>query len=96
LLQPQGISTAQRKSINDAKSALASESVDSLKAMLRTNDQKVTGTKSELIERIAEGQVLGRIPRCPSCNGGESLRMAKNSKPIDNTITDLLTILMHG
>jgi hypothetical protein len=30
----------------------------------------VTGTKKELIERIADGKVLGSIPLCPSCGGG--------------------------
>ncbi|CAG9319539.1 unnamed protein product [Blepharisma stoltei] len=43
---------------------------DELKSILRKNDQKVSGTKDELAERIADGVVLGAIPKCPSCGGG--------------------------
>ena len=43
---------------------------DQLKNLLRKNDQKVTGTKKEMIERVADGEVLGKIPRCPACFGG--------------------------
>jgi hypothetical protein len=38
--------------------------------MLKKNQQTRTGNKSELIEKIADGIVLGRIPKCPNCFGG--------------------------
>lgn len=38
--------------------------------MLKFNDQVMTGNKSNLIERIAEGKVLGCIPKCTECGGG--------------------------
>lgn len=41
-----------------------------LKDALKLNDQKMAGTKSEQIAKVAEGIVLGAIPRCPSCAGG--------------------------
>lgn len=41
-----------------------------LKDILRKNDQKIGGEKSELAERIADGVVLGAIPKCPNCGGG--------------------------
>lgn len=30
----------------------------------------MTGNKDDLIHKVADGIVLGRIPRCPSCFGG--------------------------
>jgi len=44
--------------------------VPRLKEMLKANDQPVTGTKSELLARCAEGAALGALPRCPKCQGG--------------------------
>ena len=31
----------------------------------------VSGNKKQLIVRVAEGRVLGAIPRCPKCSGGK-------------------------
>ena len=44
-------------------------SATALKDMLRLNDQRITGSKPELVEWVAYGKVLGAIPRCPSCAG---------------------------
>jgi len=41
-----------------------------LKEECRLNDQKVTGTKKELIERVADGRIKGAIPKCENCGGG--------------------------
>ena len=30
-----------------------------------------TGTKADLVERIADCQVLGAIPKCSHCGGGQ-------------------------
>ena len=49
---------------------LSESTIAELKELCRKNGQKVTGTKPELIERIADGQVLGAIPKCTSCGGG--------------------------
>lgn len=38
--------------------------------MLRNNYQMLSGKKENLAERVADGRVLGRIPRCPKCFGG--------------------------
>lgn len=50
---------------NDAK-----YSVNELKSILQKNDQKTSGNKRELLERVADGELLGRIPRCMACFGG--------------------------
>lgn len=44
--------------------------IDELKDMLVKNKQTKTGTKIQLIERIADGKLLGQIPLCHSCGGG--------------------------
>jgi hypothetical protein len=30
----------------------------------------MSGNKDELIDKIADGKILGSIPRCPACGGG--------------------------
>ena len=62
------------KSLLDTLQTLSTEE---LKQICRKNDQKITGTKSELIERVADGRVLGRIPKCAECGGG---RLRFNAK----------------
>ncbi len=52
------------------KDSLRAMKVPELKERLRANDQIVTGTKSELIDRVAEGITLGALPRCPRCGLG--------------------------
>jgi len=44
--------------------------VAQLKATLVANDQKCSGAKGVLIERVVDGIVFGALPRCPSCSGG--------------------------
>lgn len=58
--------------IRQAKEALAGLTQPVLKDMLRRNDQAFSGlTSKELVEKIADQQVRGRIPRCPQCFGGK-------------------------
>ena len=38
--------------------------------MLRNNFQSTTGTKDNIVDKCADGIVLGAIPRCPKCFGG--------------------------
>lgn len=40
--------------------------------MLKVNNQPYSGmNKGQLIEKIADGIVLGQIPCCPKCQGGK-------------------------
>lgn len=41
-----------------------------LRAMLQYNEQPKTGTKQEVLERVADGWLLGSIPKCPHCEHG--------------------------
>lgn len=60
----------QFQSFKKFKDELNEKKLQDLKEMCKLNDMKVSGTKTELIERIADAKVLGVIPKCPSCGGG--------------------------
>eukprot|EP00331_Platyophrya_macrostoma_P016652 CAMPEP_0176472644 /NCGR_PEP_ID=MMETSP0127-20121128/41864_1 /TAXON_ID=938130 /ORGANISM="Platyophrya macrostoma, Strain WH" /LENGTH=173 /DNA_ID=CAMNT_0017867549 /DNA_START=30 /DNA_END=548 /DNA_ORIENTATION=- len=65
-----GFTTDEYKKYKENVAELSSKSQNDLKEMCKKNDQKVTGTKKELIERVAEGKVLGQLPKCTKCGGG--------------------------
>lgn len=46
-------------------------STEKLKEILLANNQTKTGNKSQLAEKCADGELLGRIPSCPECGGGK-------------------------
>lgn len=41
-----------------------------LKEVLVLNEHPKTAPKNVLCERVADGMILGRIPKCPNCLGG--------------------------
>jgi len=61
---------AQYEKYLEYKGELSGKTDKDLKALLRQNDQKIGGKKPELVDRIADAKVLGKIPRCPNCSGG--------------------------
>jgi len=63
-------SAADDKKIRDKISELAPYTLPILKQMLKANDQSTTGTKAVLLERVAEGTLFGKLPRCEKCGGG--------------------------
>jgi len=68
--KPKKLPAKTLKQLEKEAKNLQSFSSGKLKEMLKLNDQKTGGTKAEQIARVAEGMVLGAIPRCPSCAGG--------------------------
>eukprot|EP01104_Vermistella_antarctica_P002605 TRINITY_DN12823_c0_g1_i1.p1 TRINITY_DN12823_c0_g1~~TRINITY_DN12823_c0_g1_i1.p1 ORF type:complete len:265 (-),score=88.83 TRINITY_DN12823_c0_g1_i1:207-953(-) len=67
------LTAAQKKTIKDVekkKEEFKSFTNDQLKTLLRINATPVTGNKSVLIERVADGAVRGAIPKCTKCFGG--------------------------
>jgi len=60
---------AKEKYLELAKS-LGNLTAPKLKDILRTNSQKITGNKDELLLRIGEGMANGALPKCPKCGGG--------------------------
>ena len=65
------LTKAQAQSVRKAAEKFTSLSLDSLKALLKSNRQVVSGAKTELVQRCAEGSVLGALPSCPLCSGGK-------------------------
>ena len=57
--------------MSDLKDGFNVKSINDLKEALKKNNQKISGTKAELIERCAEGKLLGAVPNCPKCFGGK-------------------------
>lgn len=49
---------------------MENSTVNKLKELLVMNEQPKTANKAVLCFRVADGVVLGRIPKCPSCLGG--------------------------
>lgn len=41
-----------------------------LKEVLKKNEQSMSGNKDQLVQKVADGKVMGKIPRCPKCFGG--------------------------
>eukprot|EP00920_Eleutheroschizon_duboscqi_P031635 GHVT01076258.1.p1 GENE.GHVT01076258.1~~GHVT01076258.1.p1 ORF type:complete len:323 (-),score=81.44 GHVT01076258.1:2045-3013(-) len=64
---PAGVDPARTGEVQAAAEALRRKSMTQLKEMLRKNKQKLGGVKDELINRVAECQVLGALPICPTC-----------------------------
>ena len=65
-----GYTKKQLEEFKEMKGKLEGMGMEELKSLCRKNDQKVTGKKGELVERVADGRILGRIPKCSSCGGG--------------------------
>jgi len=42
-----------------------------LKNLLKKNNQVMSGNKNDLVERCAQGKLLGAIPSCPQCFAGK-------------------------
>ncbi len=41
-----------------------------LKDLLRKNGQSMSGNKTELLGKVVDGMMFGKVPKCPTCNGG--------------------------
>jgi hypothetical protein len=61
------LSEAQMAAIDEAKTKLASKNAAFLGSVLAKNGLPKTGRKDELIDRVAENQVLGVPPTCDVC-----------------------------
>jgi len=64
------VKSQQQIEIEAVAEQLEVETINSLKEMLRHNNQPVTGVKNELIKRVSHGKVKGALPKCPKCFGG--------------------------
>jgi hypothetical protein len=69
-LEPTPPSKAVLAKIAKAEEELEGMTVDQLKALLQLNDQIVSGSKSDLVQRAGHQMVMGAVPHCPLCKGG--------------------------
>lgn len=67
---PKGYTVSEYQRFLTEKERLGQLANAALKEMLRKNLQSMSGNKDDLVLKVADGIVLGRIPRCPNCFGG--------------------------
>ena len=65
-----GYTNQQYETYKNLISSYNSKTNDQLKNVLRANQQSMSGDKKTLLEKVADGEVKGAIPRCPKCGGG--------------------------
>ena len=62
--------------LNVEKKRYNKYNLSDLKEMMNKNSQNIEGNKSEILERISEGIIFGRIPKCINCSEN-SLKFSK-------------------
>ena len=70
-LEKEFLSPNQKKQLAKYIIYYSDFNVDQLKEILVRNRQSKTGSKKDLINKCAEGKLLGAPPNCPKCNGGK-------------------------
>jgi len=70
----------KKKKYKEKCESLDSIRVEELKEKLRKNSQKLSGTKQELIERVADCINYGCMPKCTECGGGRLRVIYANGK----------------
>ncbi len=67
---PKGYTAAQYITYKAAVKKFNDWNNQKMKDLLRKNAQSMSGNKDELIFKCADGETLGKIPRCTACFGG--------------------------
>eukprot|EP00746_Dinoflagellata_sp_MGD_P004217 gnl/MRDRNA2_/MRDRNA2_108127_c0_seq1.p1 gnl/MRDRNA2_/MRDRNA2_108127_c0~~gnl/MRDRNA2_/MRDRNA2_108127_c0_seq1.p1 ORF type:complete len:288 (-),score=68.69 gnl/MRDRNA2_/MRDRNA2_108127_c0_seq1:33-827(-) len=71
LTSVQGVlSNKDFQKVQKLEAELDGKSIAQLQSELEKNKQVRGGKKSELVQRVAEGRVLGSLPNCPKCTYG--------------------------
>jgi hypothetical protein len=65
------LSSTQKADLGKYQIELNSKNIKELKEILKKNNQVMTGIKGDLVERCAQGKVLGAVPNCPKCIAGK-------------------------
>jgi len=63
-------SAEDESAIKSKINEISHNSVATLKDLLKMNDQSSSGSKQDLLEKVADGMLNGALPRCPKCGGG--------------------------
>lgn len=61
---------ARKKKFKQACASLGNLTVADLKAILKRNNQRVTGNKEQLQIMVGDGMLNGGLPKCSKCGGG--------------------------
>lgn len=64
------LSSEQKKELQKFIKDLENKSTIELKELLTKNNQVKTGTKQDMVNRCAQGKLLGALTNCPKCFGG--------------------------
>ena len=67
---PKGYTPGEYAKFKEYKKDFNEKSIAALKSILQLNGTSRSGNKGELVEKCADGKVLGSIPRCDKCGGG--------------------------
>ena len=65
-----GYTPSEYNKYKETLKQLSDWSNQKLKDSLKNNLQSMSGNKDELIAKVADGMILGSIPRCSACFGG--------------------------
>lgn len=72
LTSPQGVlSKTEHAKVQKFEAELSAWTVAKLQRELDFNKQGKSGKKGQLVQRVAEGRVLGALPPCPRCAKGQ-------------------------
>merc|ERR1719242_499871 len=61
------IRLSMEERVNALERKLGDKTVSELQSMLELNQQKKSGKKNELMQRVVDGIIHGAIPKCPQC-----------------------------
>jgi hypothetical protein len=56
--------------VSSLKQDLKNKTLKQLQSLLRINNQLLSGTKEELVERVFDRMTKGAVPKCPQCKIG--------------------------
>lgn len=65
------LSKDQKNELKRLSDMFLLKTINELKDLLKKNNQKISGSKPELVVRCSEGKLLGALPNCPKCFGGK-------------------------
>jgi len=64
------MTSAEKKKYAKFQEELSGKKNQEIQEMLKYNGMKVTGTKDELVDRVAEAMTMGVVGKCNVCGGG--------------------------
>ena len=91
-----GYTEDEQKRYKDLVATYSAMTNDQLKGILRANAQSMTGDKNKLVDKCADGELLGAMPKCNACGGGYLKWDSKKGKSPLPQRRHLLVQWIHG